>query len=182
MIVITADHGEPLGEHGLNNHGQALYWHTIHVPLIIWYPEIVPAGMSLPMVVSNASIPATVMDLAGSQPVDPFLLPSLKPLWHDTQRQEASRLVWSEVDLQVHDADDYALAHVIPTSWTGPMKTVVTERWQLITHENLKDQLYDWVRDPKELNNMIATEEGQRVAAGLKAQMEQALKKTQPNK
>jgi hypothetical protein len=102
----------------------------------------------------------------------------LKPLWHDTQTQEALRLVWSEVDLQIHDADDYAPAHVIPTSWTGPMKTVVTDRWQFITHENLKDQLYDWVRDPKELNNMIATEEGQRVAAELKARMQQTLEKS----
>src|SRR5262249_14799549 len=34
MVVITSDHGESLWQHGLPNHGRALYRELIHVPLI----------------------------------------------------------------------------------------------------------------------------------------------------
>lgn len=40
VIVITADHGEALGEHGERTHGYFAYNATLHVPLIIRYPGI----------------------------------------------------------------------------------------------------------------------------------------------
>jgi arylsulfatase A-like enzyme len=36
IAVITSDHGELLGEHGLLSHGQFLYDELIHVPFILW--------------------------------------------------------------------------------------------------------------------------------------------------
>jgi len=38
-IIITADHGELFGEHGLRGHGSTLYEPELHVPLIMKYPE-----------------------------------------------------------------------------------------------------------------------------------------------
>jgi arylsulfatase A-like enzyme len=38
LIVITADHGEPFGEHGLFNHGFTLYEEDVRVPLLIKFP------------------------------------------------------------------------------------------------------------------------------------------------
>ncbi len=45
LVIITSDHGESLGQHHLRTHGKALYWELIHVPLLIWYPGHVPAGV-----------------------------------------------------------------------------------------------------------------------------------------
>ena len=38
IVIITSDHGESLGDHGLSFHGAALYWDLVHVPLIIYSP------------------------------------------------------------------------------------------------------------------------------------------------
>lgn len=34
-----------------------------------------------------------------------------------------------------------------------------------IVHEKFGEELYDWVNDPGELNNLAATPEGQRIAS-----------------
>ena len=41
-IVVTADHGEALGEHGESDHGFFLYDATLHVPLIVAAPGLKP--------------------------------------------------------------------------------------------------------------------------------------------
>ncbi len=38
LLVVTADHGEGLGEHGLFDHGESLYGSEIRVPLLIRLP------------------------------------------------------------------------------------------------------------------------------------------------
>jgi arylsulfatase A-like enzyme len=37
-IIVTADHGELLGEHGKFGHGQYLYQEELHIPLFMKYP------------------------------------------------------------------------------------------------------------------------------------------------
>ncbi|MGH9456670.1 MAG: sulfatase-like hydrolase/transferase [Thermoanaerobaculia bacterium] len=36
MVIVTADHGEALGEHGEESHGFFAYEETLEVPLIVW--------------------------------------------------------------------------------------------------------------------------------------------------
>jgi arylsulfatase A-like enzyme len=38
-IIITADHGELFGEHGMRGHGLTLWEEELHVPLIMKYPK-----------------------------------------------------------------------------------------------------------------------------------------------
>ena len=42
LVIVTADHGESLGEHGEMTHGVFAYESTLHVPLIV--AEITPGG------------------------------------------------------------------------------------------------------------------------------------------
>jgi choline-sulfatase len=42
VIVVAADHGEGLGEHGEKNHGFFIYNSTLHVPLMVKIPGIAP--------------------------------------------------------------------------------------------------------------------------------------------
>ena len=44
IVIVTADHGEHLGEHQLFGHGVS-FTNLIHVPLFIIYPPTVPAGL-----------------------------------------------------------------------------------------------------------------------------------------
>ena len=177
IIILTSDHGESLGEHKIKEHGAALYWDTVHVPLIISYPGEVPAGARLGIPVSNTSIPSTVIDLLGINQSALFPVPSLRPLWNDSGRQGSLPLIWSELAKDPYGggiAED-APPPDVPTAETGAMESVVTPHWHFITHRLWGSQLYDWVHDPGETNDLSHTPEGQRVAAELREQMQQAL-------
>ncbi|MCJ7485608.1 MAG: sulfatase-like hydrolase/transferase [Candidatus Aminicenantes bacterium] len=63
LIVLTADHGESLGEHGEMTHSYFAYNSTIHVPLVIAGPGIGPARVGAN--VSHIDIFPTLCELAG---------------------------------------------------------------------------------------------------------------------
>lgn len=47
LLIITADHGEAMGEHGIFfNHGKAVYEEFIRIPLIIYAPSIIQCDFS----------------------------------------------------------------------------------------------------------------------------------------
>src|SRR4029077_14520260 len=85
IVVITSDHGESLGGHGMNYHGISMYWDLIHVPLIIFYPGHVPAGLRVTTPVTNAAIPATIMQLVGNPEPAKFPGPPLAALWTEPE-------------------------------------------------------------------------------------------------
>ena len=39
LVIITSDHGEEFGEHGVFNHGYSLYLQEVHVPLVVIPPS-----------------------------------------------------------------------------------------------------------------------------------------------
>ncbi len=63
LVVIAADHGESLGEHGLEGHGRALYEPSLHVPLLVAFPGRVAAGRVVTESVDNVDVLPTVLDL-----------------------------------------------------------------------------------------------------------------------
>lgn len=66
LVVISADHGEELGEHhGYWHHQASLYDGTLHVPMIFKLPGKVPAGVREAAPVSLADIAPTILDLLG---------------------------------------------------------------------------------------------------------------------
>jgi arylsulfatase A-like enzyme len=83
LIVVTADHGEHLGEHALIGHGQSLYRPVLHVPLLLAGPDV-PAGMRIASPVSTRDIAATLTDLIGHTE-SPFAGRSLARYWRSTE-------------------------------------------------------------------------------------------------
>src|SRR5207245_934265 len=61
-VIVTADHGDAFGEHGLYDHGWTLYRELIHVPLIIAGPGIPPARR-VSHLARTREIFATVLDI-----------------------------------------------------------------------------------------------------------------------
>jgi len=78
LIIITGDHGESLGEHGEKTHGYFAYNSTIHIPLIIYYPEIPRKIISTN--VSHSDIFPTICDILNIKIPDFVQGKSLKPL------------------------------------------------------------------------------------------------------
>jgi len=66
LVVLTADHGESLGEHDyFFEHGAYLYEATVRVPLILSYPPSLPAGEVVAAQARTIDIVPTVLDIAG---------------------------------------------------------------------------------------------------------------------
>ena len=90
-MIVTADHGELLGEHGWE-HGNHLYLPLIHVPLVIRAPARVRAGVRVRRTVSLRDVAATLMDLvdSGSATASPLPGRSLRATWEENKAEEVS--------------------------------------------------------------------------------------------
>jgi arylsulfatase A-like enzyme len=78
LVILTADHGESLGEHEESAHGYFVYDATTHVPLIIWKPGEEPRKIADQ--VRSVDLYATICDALGIKPGQPGPGTSLVPL------------------------------------------------------------------------------------------------------
>ncbi len=63
FILLTADHGENLGDHELAGHAFCLYDTLLHVPLILNFPKNALKGIRIPNLVSTVDIFPTLLDM-----------------------------------------------------------------------------------------------------------------------
>ena len=139
LIIVTADHGEQFGEHGINGHGNSLYMQVVRVPLLLRYPGVVPAGLRVSTAVSTRDLAATIADLTG---IGGHPLPgvSLAETWrHPTATRQPAL---SEVE---RDATPRSTA----PSARGPMRGLVDQTWHYIEGP-AGEELYHYRDDPKE--------------------------------
>lgn len=89
IIVMTADHGEMLGAHGLKGKGGFMYEDNIHVPLIIYHPEQ-KGGNRCNSITSHLDLAPTMIDLTNAKNKQAQLAElkgySLFPLVKDTHK------------------------------------------------------------------------------------------------
>jgi arylsulfatase A-like enzyme len=138
IVVITSDHGESLGDHGMNYHGISLYWDLIHVPLIIFYPGHVPGGLRVAVPVTNAAIPATIMQLVGNSEATKFPGPALSAFWTKPGFAPKGSDPLSELEHNAFiNTNDQLVVGKIPTAADANMTSLIAPRWHLIVHEKL---------------------------------------------
>lgn len=144
ILVITSDHGESFGEHGLLLHGNSLYHEQLHVPLMLVWPGHIPEGVRPEYPVSNASLPATLLDLVR--------------LENTLLQSEPSLAQWQSAA----GPDSMATADVEQTPWvperspayTGKLSSILKNEWHLILHELDMPELFNLRDDPAELENL----------------------------
>ena len=64
LVVVTADHGQHFGEHGIFGHSTTLFEPVLHVPLILRGPGV-PAGLRIPDPAGLIDVLPTVLELLG---------------------------------------------------------------------------------------------------------------------
>jgi hypothetical protein len=84
LVIITSDHGEHFGEHGVYYHGNTLYESAVHVPLMISWPGRLPTGIRTEVPVSLRDLAATILDLALEPRSTELPGNSLQLAWQDT--------------------------------------------------------------------------------------------------
>jgi arylsulfatase A-like enzyme len=154
VIALVADHGEEFLEHGRHFHGFNAYGEMINVPLILWWPGVVPATqvettvetidlMPTLLALSRIELP----EIAQGQSLLPLLAPETPP----------GELGW----LPRPAFSERALA---PAAFKDPGRAclaIVDGDWKLIHNtegrEDLPEfELYDHRNDPLDLVDVAA--------------------------
>ena len=80
IVIVLADHGEELGEHGAFQHGNSLEDVVLHVPLVIHLPHDTRPARTVADLVSLIDLTPTLLDLVGVAPIAGMDGRSLRPL------------------------------------------------------------------------------------------------------
>src|SRR4051812_392344 len=158
-IVVVADHGESLGEHGERTHGTFLYDSTIRVPLLIKMSAARSTIRLQPDTTGNIPMVAVPVETAD-------LAPTIAALAGATLDRTDGRSLLPLIDGAAGDPDRPAYAESyyqnVLLGWS-PLRAVRTARWKLV--EAPRSELYDLEHDAGELQNRL--EERAALAGGL---------------
>jgi arylsulfatase A-like enzyme len=112
LLVVMADHGEEFLEHGQKRHGLQLYDESIRVPLLMRFPDVVPAGLRVATPVSLVDVAPTILDLVGAPALIGADGESLVPLFHGASLSEHRRAVFSEATSSLRVPIDLLSVHL----------------------------------------------------------------------
>ena len=150
-IVVLADHGEGLGDHGELEHGLFVYDEAIRVPWLVKVPGG-RAGRRVAAPVQHIDLLPTLLSLAGITPPSPFRGRDLSPLLFD-RGGIAPQGIYSEAL--------YARFHF---GWSE-LTALTDDRYRFIKAP--REELYDLERDPDERTNLVG--ERAQAAAAMRA-------------
>jgi arylsulfatase A-like enzyme len=144
-VIVTGDHGEGFGEHGITEHGFDLYTAQTKVPFIIRVPGLPAQRLTAP--VGHVDLAPTLVNLARGQPEKSFLGRSLVPLLAGgapetrpaSTTQPAAGAVFQEV-----------------SSERGKKRALVTASHHLLWNwlPNDTTECYDRRADPQEVHDL----------------------------
>jgi len=83
LIVLVADHGEELLDHGGLNHSHTLFEELLHVPLVLRWPEHLPGGTRVSSIVRLVDVVPTVLELLELPALESARGASMLPLIQD---------------------------------------------------------------------------------------------------
>jgi arylsulfatase len=160
IVVVTADHGQSLGQHDWLPHGRITN-DNLQVPLILRFPPgVVRVPLRVDRVTSLVDVLPTVLARFDSEASRRFLeqaegedvLGGAAPRgWALAQRTGRERAGWEA-------GGEYAL---------------VTERWKLVRRPGGGEELFDLAADPGERHDVSASSAG--VVAELRRTLDEAL-------
>jgi len=143
LIVLTADHGEFLGEHNLIGHGFGLYKEAIHVPLLIKYPGSTP-GIKSKQNVQLVDILPTVLDAVKVK----------KPSGIEGLTLYKTNIAKRNI---VSELYENASCYKFGTRFRGISRAFYDLPYKYIANSARKNELYNIVLDPKEQNNLLSS-------------------------
>lgn len=170
LVVVFGDHGEGLGDHRETDHGYYLYESTLHVPLIVHWPQTTETRIS-PRNEERVDIPVGLIDVAPTI-LDYLHVPTPASfegasLLGTLKARESERLlpIYSE-SLYAHDA----------FGWS-PLRALRVGKYKYI--QAPRAELYDLDADPHEQTNLLHTHAA--MAAELQNDLAQVLTRYAPS-
>ncbi|MGW8179480.1 MAG: sulfatase-like hydrolase/transferase, partial [bacterium] len=171
IVVITADHGEMFGEHGLYGHGNSLYRSVLQVPLLIIYPPSVPVGFKVTQSVSLRDIPSTILDLAGREGDHPIPGASLSRYWGEPGATElGADVILSELAAPCRIPPDHGRSPVA----AGQMKAVLQNgKMYIKNYGSGREELYDYELDRDEQADLAQSMESEEILCDMRRYLDE---------
>jgi arylsulfatase A-like enzyme len=139
VLIVTSDHGEGLGDHGLMSHGASLYDSQLRIPLIIRARGLLPANRRSTSQVQLVDIWPGIARRLG--------LPTAAAHWQETRPDIF------DLDTLNGSAEP---AYMETASDEGMIGLRASNHKYISTCEG--DELYDLAHDPDELRNVAESE------------------------
>lgn len=158
LIVFLSDHGEEFLEHGHHFHGLHAYGEILNVPLLFWWPGVVPEGR-VDTVVESIDVYPTILELAGLEVPAQAQGQSLVPLMADPARP--GRFGWVGRPAFAERAITRELFVEQPVSEQVAQQVIVADGWKLIRNvvrpeDRVEFELYRYEADPLDQKNVAA--------------------------
>jgi len=150
LLIITSDHGENIGDHGLMDHRYCLYDTVLKVPLIIRYPEAFTPGKRVRHHVQTLDLFPTIENLLSVESGIEFDGISL----FDRERDGNGEMAFAEcvVPQPVSSKDEDEIAAL--SKYLHSLKALRNHRYKFILKSDGKNELYNLKEDPDEENNI----------------------------
>lgn len=150
IIVLTTDHGEYMGEHGL--YGKNQWYRTAYqIPFLIRWPKKIRAGTVIDRFVTNVDVQQTLLGLMGIEPCG------------REQGRDASPLLRGEPI----EWKDEAMIHHSSLQSAG----IFTPQYELVLKADGKHMLFDRLNDPEQTRNLSGNPEYSSVMRDLAARV-----------
>lgn len=154
VVIVTSDHGDNIGEHGLMGHEFSLSEQLLHVPLIIRYPEVYEADLRVNGVAQLLDIFPTITDIVGGD----------KDVKNDMQGISLIPGRFSDLRERIAFAELYApneqnirerYSGIDLSQYLKDRRVVWTRDFKFIWSSNNDHELYDLRDDPEEKKNLV---------------------------
>jgi arylsulfatase A-like enzyme len=160
LLVVTADHGEHLGDHKQMGHKLSVYESLLHVPLILYHPKYFAGGQRVSEAVQTLELLPTFLDVAG---IDQSAIPY--PLKGRSLRPTSIRgNPWPFTISENLAPNLKRFERVSPNFDATPFKRDLRalrdtrNGFKLIWSSDGRHELYNLVRDPQETRDLAAAE------------------------
>jgi len=171
LIIMTADHGEQLGEHGMMEHQYSLYEAVLRVPLIVRFRDLFPTGVDDALVQTHDVYP-TVLEIVGVEwtRTAAYNCQSLLSAGRMPGRLAVSEYLAPWLG-GLDPGTEYPATD--PSRFLQPLRAVRSGSMKLIRWSGGATELYDLASDPLETEDLSRARPAE--AARLKQMLEEWL-------
>ncbi len=171
VIIFAGDNGFSTGEHRRFAGKRTAYEESIRIPFLMRWPDVVAAGSHIREMGLNIDLAPTLIELAGSQIPSVVDGRSLIPLLEGNPTNWRTAFIYE----------------YFKEPWTQRFPNIVgvrTTEWKYITYPDSKEEytiseeLYDLIRDPEEMTNLIGKPEYRNKANEMRRLLNQLKRET----
>jgi len=159
QIAFISDHGEEFIEHGRMFHGQSVYGELTGVPMILYRPGVIPAGVQVKETVRNIDLMPTLLDLSGLPIPKNVQGQSLTPLIAAARESKGVASGWKAEPAVTEKARSENAGG--PPPYETESYGIVHDGWKLVHHVqratgSQEFELFNHAEDPLDSKNVAS--------------------------